>query len=353
MAPESRQPPPRLIAALEASPGSFTFDQAVRLLELYGLASGTGRSVGADAKPPEESVGFAVHPSVAYAASPIRSCRPADDGAAAIAELDVTFAGLFGAAGVLPPHYSELVLERGAQGDRSLRDFLDLLQRRTIALFHRAWRRSRYPFAFELEAHERLDHDAFTTAVLSLVGLGTPSVRRKQAVDDLSFVFTGGAYARAVRSGSALAGVLRSVLRVPVEVEEFVGEWRDIPEDGRSTLLRAGEAEQEGHALGEGFAVGERFWSVQSKIRLIAGPLTLDEHRFFAGDSAGRFRAASLVQMYVSDPVDVDLECVLAPGESPGLQLGGETRIGVDAWLEYEPRPAAVRRARFPVSECA
>ncbi len=49
------------------------------------------------------------------------------------------------AAGVLPHHYTELVIRRLQLRDTSLRDFLDVFHHRALSFFYRAWKKYRPP----------------------------------------------------------------------------------------------------------------------------------------------------------------------------------------------------------------
>ncbi len=347
MGSESRRQSTRLTEEIASSPGRFDFHQAVRLLDLLGLAEGSTEPVGTTAAPERESVSLRGHPSLAFAATAIRECRTEGGHCGSEVELDVTLAGLVGAAGVLPRHYSELVLARDSAKDSTLRDFLDAFQRRSLALLHRSWTKTHFAFAFEQETLQHARHDPFTHAVLSLSGLGLDSLMRRQAVDDLAVVFNSGAFSRTTRSAESLAGLLSATFDVPFEVEQFVGHWIDVPVDQRSSLLGADETPDERHALGQGFALGTRVWDVQSRIRIVAGPLTLAQLRYFAEESPGRVRVLALLRSFLGDAIEHDLECRLAPGESPGIHLGTSNRLGVDTWLEHEPSPDAPRTARF------
>ncbi|MEM1450556.1 MAG: type VI secretion system baseplate subunit TssG [Planctomycetota bacterium] len=336
----------RLREQLAAEPGRFEFDQALRLVDLLGLESGTADPSGTSTAPDREGVALRGHPSLAYASTALRAARSTDgDGI----EVDVTVAGLVGAVGALPDHYSELVLARDGARDSTLRDFLDALQQRSLALLHRAWTKTRFPFAFEQETLWRNRHDGFTRAVLSLAGLGLDSTLRRQAISDLSVAHGAGAFARTTRSAESLAGLLTATFGVPFEIEQFVGHWIDIPTEERSTLLGHREAPAERHGLGTGFALGTRAWDVQSRVRAVAGPLTITQLRFFADESPGRVQVLSTLRSFLGDAMELDLECRLAPGESPGIRLGSASRLGLDTWLERDEHPDEQRMARFPL----
>lgn len=350
MATESRKQSTPLIDSIVSAPGRFEFHQAVRLIELQGITEGTGEPVGSAAAPDEEAVDLRVHPSLAYASAAIRASKGPAAERRALAQLDVTFAGLIGAASVLPPHYSELVHARQVERDTSLRDFLDVLHRRTLGLFQRAWRRVHFPFAFELASRHRLEHDAFTSALLSLSGLGSESLRRRQAVNDLVFAYNVGGSANQVKSAAALEQALSATFGVPFKVAQFIGSWLDLPKESRSSLLSKGEAGAARHALGQGLTLGSRVWDIQGRIRLIVGPLKLSQFQFFANESPGRIRVMAMIKALAGDLIEADLECVLAGNESPGITLSGERRLGVDTWLETAAPAERPRTARFKLT---
>lgn len=347
MATESRKQSTPLIESIVSAPERFDFHQAVRLIELQGLAQGAAEPVGASAAPDDEAVDLRVHPSLAYATAAIRASRGAASEGKALAQLDVTFAGLVGAASVLPPHYSELVHARQVERDTSFRDFLDVFHRRTLGLFQRAWRRVHFPFAFELASRHRLEHDAFTGALLSLSGLGSESLRHRHAVSDLAFAFNAGGCANQIKSAAALEQALSATFGVPFKVQQFIGSWLEVPDESRSSLLSRGETGTARHALGRGLTLGSRVWDIQSRVRLIVGPLTLSQFQFFANENPGRIRVMSMVRALAGDLIEADLECTLAEQESPGIPLDAQRRLGVDTWLESSTAQPGPRTARF------
>ena len=128
MAAKGRRKAATVIAQLEESPESFDFFQAVRVLERAhwsakppGESRGTD-SIGRDVAPGQEFVRFRTWPSLRFASSLIKRIRwrqrgRDDKAGSARPEVSVNFMGLTGSAGILPSHYTELVIRRGRDRD--------------------------------------------------------------------------------------------------------------------------------------------------------------------------------------------------------------------------------------------
>src|SRR6185503_16767092 len=121
----SRRPTVGVSATLASAPQRFEFFQALRLHELEALRTGAERrSIGYDGPPSREAVRLRMATSLGFPASAFRDSTRSDE--LGQVELRETFFGLVGALGVLPLHYTELLLRRVQLKDTSLRDFLDL-----------------------------------------------------------------------------------------------------------------------------------------------------------------------------------------------------------------------------------
>jgi type VI secretion system protein ImpH len=334
VAAQSRRADPPLEQQLFEEPYRFDFFQAVRLLERVLPRHGP---VGEDTKAPAEVARFRAHNALTFPPSAIHDLARGNDGHPP--QMTVAFMGLTGTSGVLPRHYTELILERARRKDRAFADFLDIFNHRLIALFYRAWQKYRVPIAYEQAAHRATGEDPFTRSLFDHFGMGTTGLRGRLQVEDQTLLFYAGLLAQHPRSATALEGMLADYLASPVRVVAFQGEWLPLSEDNRSRLgAGAGEAN---NVLGRTALLGRRFWDQQARFRLRIGPIGFG---FFCEllPCGREFRAlAQLTRFFVGQELDFDVQLVLRRDEVPRCRLGDTgprgPRLGWSTWLKTKP----------------
>ncbi len=339
---------------------AFDFFQAVRLLQ--ALEPGRAR-VGHGGPPQAEAVRFRAHASLSFPPSSIHDLSPAAAGDQP-PELVQAFLGLTGPNGVLPRHYTELLLKLKVDrqvGERyALRDWLDLFNHRMVSLFYRAWEKYR-PFLGRerdrLGRHDA-DLDTFARGLLSFVGLGTPGLRGRLVVagpptdaaaerpvrgrvDDLTLIHFAGLFAQRPRSATGLRAIVLDYFGLDVEILQFRGRWLPLEPTSQSRLAGGRGASNQ---LGVDVVIGERVWDVQGAFEVRLGPLTYAQFRSFLPDRArgtSAFLLAHLVRLYVGPELDFDLRLVLKAAEVPQCRLpvGAATGfvLGWDCWLAGAP----------------
>lgn len=350
-----------LIARLAKAPQRFEFQQAMRLLERIARLSpepgATPRSVGEDARPHEEIVRFRSLPSLAFPASSIdRLTRPEPkflDAEHPGYEMVVTFLGLIGSSGALPQHYTSLVIERAKQKDFSLRDFFDLFNHRSISLFYRAAEKYRLPFRYErrhLEA-ERRGPDQVTHALLGLVGVATPGLQKRLAVDDEALIYYSGFYAHQPRAAVPLERLLGDFFRLPIEIEQFVGRWQYLDAAQRSRIAGRHQVESRNRELGKNVIVGRRYWDVQSKFRIRVGPMRYDTFCDFLPNGQALTKLAHLARLYAGDELEFDVQPILRADAVPRTRLTrhapSPSRLGWNSWVLARPAKRDADQAKF------
>lgn len=431
-------------------PYRFDFFQAVRIAErmarerqvsapvadqgqrtrLPSPATGEGQGgravqpVGYEGSPHEEAVRFRALPSLSFPASAVHEVRnpPTSEtsptSGVSVApneplplEMVVSFMGLTGPQGVLPHHYTSLVINRVRKRDFALRDFLDLFNHRAISLFHRAWEKYRFALGYERallagdkqrlnevsqsreggqqrlpspptggqqprgsspaagEGQPRISprpragegqgvrgrdaqEDLFTQCLFSLVGLGTGGLRRRNQFDDDVFLYYAGLFAHYPRSALSLEEMVADFFQLPVAIRQFQGQWLRLGDDDLSCLPSVRRPAGLNTALGTNVVIGERVWNIESKFRLRLGPLTYRQFRSFM-PSAELLRALShLVRCYVGPQFDFDVQLVLKAPEVPWCRLGGDGTdpacLGWNTWVRSGEFEHDVDDAVFP-----
>ena len=327
MAGQDRTPSDRLswLAALAAAPQSFDFHVALRRIECFFRELPRW---GEAARPSAEPLRLGQDPELAFAPAAVASFKPSEDGRPG--RLAVAFFGLFGPNGALPLHLTEYARERARHaGDRTLAAFADVFHHRMLVLFHRAW-----AVAQPTVAHDRPGADRFTTYVASLFGLGLPALANRDLVPDHAKLQYAAHLANPTRHAEGLQAMLAEYFEMPATIEEFVGEWIELPESGRFRLGHSKEVS----TLGQTTILGRRFWRCDHKFRIVLGPLCrVDFERMLPG-TPGQARLAALVRTYVGDELDFDVCLVLDRAERDQLQLGKGDRLGWNARLGSSSR---------------
>ncbi len=305
---------------------AYQFFQAVRLL---GLWSPGKRQVGEFADPLEESVRFSVAASLAFPASEIEEIEQLPDGAL---RMTVNFLGLIGPQGVLPYHYTQLVAQRLQKRDRGLRDFLDIFHHRILSLFYRSWEKSHFPVGFERDGR-----DPISRHVRDLVGMAGEPPAGAEARPGDPLLFYAGLLLAQPRSALGLEQLLEGVFDVPVEVEQFVGEWYTPVGE---TQCVVSDDERVAGRLGLGALVGDAVWDRQTKVRLRLGPLSRARYEDFLPGGAAHEELRQVTRYYGGEVLDFGVQLVLARDEVPPCILGGEDGdglpLGWSTWVRTE-----------------
>jgi type VI secretion system protein ImpH len=288
--------------------------------------------------------------------------------------LTVNFMGLMGPNGVLPTHYTELVLrqerrlelsERGA-----LRAWFDLFDHRLISHFYRAWEKYRFTIPFERGESDGPTPDSFTFVLLCLVGIGTPGLRQRLTVragsappsaneprvlaniNDLALLYYGGLLRQRPRSAVGLQALTAGYFGLSLQVLQFQGQWLRLEPGDRS---RPGE-HGVNNLLGINLIAGDRIWDVANKFRLRIGPLDYATFTAFLPDPTpvperkAFFLLVQLVRMYIGPELDFDIQLVLRAPEVPSLGMGTGgfgAYLGWNTWVCTRPPEFDTEEAVF------
>ncbi|MBV2129699.1 type VI secretion system baseplate subunit TssG [Arsukibacterium indicum] len=279
------------LATLVASPADFDFYQAVYQIERQlSTEQKQWHGVGRDAFPAAELVRFKAEQHLGFAGQPINKANARSNSNDKLAlELYVSFLGLTGPSGVLPQHYTEMVLQRLKQRDGAMRDFYDMFNHRLISLYYRAW--EKYRFACQYENADGLN-DPFSKLLQQLTGCR----------DNLGLYYAG-AFSQRNRPAQFLQQMLTELVGATARVLSLTGRWLALDVTEQSRLSSRTMPEGQSGALGHTSMLGQRVWDVSSAvvIEVDAPPEKLPD--LLPG--ASRYR---LIQQMVSRYLDPHLQ---------------------------------------------
>jgi type VI secretion system protein ImpH len=279
--------------------------------------------------------------SHAYPVSTISELKPprrtADTQADHPPEMTVAFFGLTGPSGVLPQHYTQLLIERVRRKDHALRDFLDVFNHRLVSLFYRAWEKYHFPIGFERSKldPDRPDEDLFTRSLYALIGMETGGLRGRQCFPDHSLLYFGGFFAQQRPVASSLASIVREYFDLPTEVVQFRGTWLYLPPEQQTKIESSGGPTLGNSLLGLTAIAGDRVWDIENTFRLRLGPLNYATFRRLLPPADMLTPLAQMMRMYVGPELSFEIQPILRASEVPPCRVGVEdgARLGWDTWL--------------------
>ncbi len=338
------------LGRLFATPGKFDFFQAVRLLERLAVTDWQA-AVGGDTAPEQEAVHFRVLPALRFAEGPVAKAAPATDDSPP--ELTVTFGGLTGPDGILPQHYTALLLARQRLKDTTLRDWLDLFHHRLLSLLMRAWEKNRWAAVVDRRRVEgKPGDDAITAAGFAIAGFGTPGLRDRIGLPDDAAVFYAGFLSRQPRPATGLEQILSEYFGWPVAVEQLCGQWLYLDAENKAEMPTA-TSPGKNMSLGRDVVIGRRVWDVQGKVRVVVGPVDGAAFRSLLPGGDAREPLSEWVRLYLGPEYDAEVQVVLAPDAVPWTSLEYDEmngpKLGLNTWVRAHNFGRPVGDVRFQV----
>ena len=166
-----------------------------------------------------------------------------------------------------------------------------------------------------------------------------------------------GMWARRPRTAAGLAALLSDYFEIPVEVEQFHGQWLQLDPSDQSQL----SSTCTNCRLGVNLVIGERVWDVEGKIRIRVGPLSYEQfveflpYRGATSRSKAFFLLSHLTRLYIGPTLAFDVQLllrgesvpdsILSDPKAPGLRLGWNT------WLRSGKLQGCVKDAVFEGQE--
>ena len=312
----------QLFEMLSRAPEQFDFFQVMRRLESITCSDSSRPRFGAAARPVDEPIRLGQAASLAFAPRDLDGVDPPRAGAPP--RLNVNFFGLLGPNGPLPLHLTEYVRDRQRNAaDQTMIRFLNVFHHRMLMFFYRAWS-SAEPTA----SHDRPEADRFFTYVGALEGLGLPALRNRDDFPHDAKLFYAGRFSAQAHNAEGLCAIIGDFFQMPTRVEQFVGDWLDLPPEHRWRLGKPGPV----GLLGVSATLGAHVWSRQHKFRVTLGPLTRNQFRRMLPGGQSLHRLRALVRNYIGEELRWDLRLFLEERVDHPWQLG-KSSMGWTSWL--------------------
>jgi type VI secretion system protein ImpH len=257
MATTRRRKSLSIIDQLIAEPYRFTFFQAVRMVEFAAIAAHkAGSSVSAPlllpAPPLQEFLRFKTRQQLSFTPADVTRVtygdQRRDPGKPSDNNLDnhmlsdvsglkqwqmtIAFMGLTGAQGVLPYPMTETLLREIKNKNTGLYDFFEIFNHRAITMMYKAWAKYQRPISFEShKIRATRGNDSITHGLLSLMGLGLPSLQFRQPYSDESLIPLSGFLARGTCTASGLASMIAARFGLMAEIKQFTGTYSELTPD--------------------------------------------------------------------------------------------------------------------------
>ena len=245
-----------------------------------------------------------------------------DDGARF--RVTANFFGLYGSSSPLPTFYTEDLLQERNEERSITRDFLDIINTPLYQLLFRAW--GKYQFLYQID--EEKDRRTLER-LYCLLGLENEFFRRRLA-DPFRMLRYLGLATQLPRSCEGLRAMLcDSLCLEQVEVIGCIEQMAPVPSSQRLVLGRPD------NVLGENTVLGELVPDRMGRFRIRIEPADADLLHEFLPDGEAFRKIEEVVDFYLDQPLEWEVEIVLASGQVQSPTLGQErwARLGWNTWL--------------------
>lgn len=350
MSTPSRRKDYSVIQQLIENPGLFGFSQTARLIEQHAYHSpkeaGQLNSVAHFAPPSKEIMRFKNRQTLQFSDHEIQSVKhqlSKTKKAFSKWEILVNFMGITGATGVLPYHYTELILQRNKAKDANMQAFFDLFNHRSISLFYQASTKYRLPIDYQRKQQNLTRNktkDNTTQALLSIIGLGTKHLNERSYTRDESLLYYSGLFSHSIRTASGLKQILAHHFDIPIEIEQFIGQKRRLIKDVRSRLPDTQNPMGQNVCLGRSLMLGSKGILSQSKVRIIIKPSNAEQLQKFAPGTQTTRAINELVRLYLGIEHDHELHIEIQRNQLPKpASLEKKSCVmGWNVWLGQKQR---------------
>lgn len=320
MARQDRTANPDLIESLVKEGSSFSFFQAIYLLECHIC-----KSLKEGAKVDEKAIKLLPSISMGFPASDIVKIDQVGPEDNPSFEVETSFLGLYGSSSPLPAFYTEDLLWND-QAKTNVKGFLDLFHHRLLSLLYKCWCKNRFHIQFKSGGT-----DKFSEMMLALSGLNLTRLEKKDtSLSPVWFLKFSGLLTQRPKSSSTLKNILRSFFAdVAIQIKEFVGKWDNIIPEQKNSLGKRN------CRLGTDLSLGERVFNCTGSFRVVVYPETFKVYVSFLPEGKFFKQLLEIITLFSPSNLTFDIELKFPPGDVARLplQYDKEVRLGFTSLL--------------------
>ncbi len=286
---------------------AYSFYQAIRLLRHYTALASAAKN---RAQQSLDAVKIVPNLSLAFPAADIETIEELADTQHGNFKITANFLGLYGSSSPLPTFYTEDLIAERDDDELAGKDFLDIIHQRLYQLLFKSWLKYRQ---FQQVTEER--DPAHLERLFCLLGMGE-NTYRENFEDPYALIRYIGLFSQSPRSAQGLKTLLEDALLIPIEVIPNIHRKAKIPDDQR---IQLGNPEIR---LGQDSFLGQELDDRMGKFRLKIGPLDEPAYRTFFPGSKLFNKLVSLTDLFVTDPLDYDIDVSMTSSQAQTGLLG-------------------------------
>lgn len=307
------------------SPWNYGFTSLTRWFSARYQASD---AIGKTKRPHQDKIRFGQHPTLAFSPREIANIR-LQDGKLKIEHYGL---GLWGANGPLPLHYSEIAMHRKEMvHDQTLTNFVDIFHHRSISLFYRAWAINQSTAGIDNPNDERFSRYIAWLSGEELDEIDTLSIPRHARLSASATSISQS------KSPDALTKTLSHYFGVPFEINEYHFHWIAMEKGDQTRLGIINPDNPYANQLGMGAMLGAHIPDCQHAFLLRVGPLSLNKYLHFLPNGKYFKQIKDWVRTFVGFEYTWFMQLTIDPDQVQPMQLGGQQRLGWDAWMGHAP----------------
>jgi len=238
--------------------------------------------------------------------------------------ITANFLGLYGTSTPLPIFYTQELIDDDTEGISVTRDFINIFNQRMYDLLYDTWKK--YRIDIQVVEHNDI---TYIERLSCLLGLGETRFRKK--IHDIQEFFRYiGLFSQFKNSQSGLVSILKDSFEgIPISILPCIKRKVNIQDDQKFYLGTKNAT------IGQSSFIGVEFEDYIGKFRIQIGPVNAKQYRSFFPGKKRYKKLVHLVNHYLSEPLDYDLEVILEENAAKKISLGALnfSRIGFDAIL--------------------